>query len=251
MIGPQDVARVTQLIGCAEENSFVKRRRQRNLGQPRPDITRSTAWMAVIGCLLTTQQKSGPGKPVSRFLGGSPFPLSYRRCQAQRHLEPFARDILSGFGGIRRSPTIANQIVRALCQLEDGEWDILLAHAARVDAANDYRVERVAARYVAKTFDGFGPKQARNFFQWLGVAKYEIPIDSRVTKWLNREILSFELNANLLSDATYYEMVSDGVIDLCRRAGIPPCVFDAAVFASFDRDERSDADVAAETLRSA
>lgn len=251
MISTEDIAKVAELVARSEKNPFVKRRRQRNLGQPRPEVSRATAWMAIIGCLLTTQQKSGPGKPVSRFLGGCPFPFSYDTCQAHSQLEPFARETLSGFGGIRRSPTIANQIVRALRQLEQGQWEILLAHAARVDAANDFEVERVAARYIAETFDGFGPKQARNFLQWLGVAKYEIPIDSRVTKWLNREIMSFDLNANLLSDATYYEMVSDGIIALCRQASIPPCVFDAAVFASFDRAERSNSDVASESLRGA
>ena len=42
------------------------------------------------------------------------------------------------------------------------------------------------------------------------------------------------LSAGVLSDPHYYNFVSDGVQALCARSGIYPCVFDAAVFSSYD-----------------
>jgi hypothetical protein len=46
--------------------------------------------------------------------------------------------------------------------------------------------------------------------------------------------LKYHLSANLLADHTYYDMVSDGVQALCRRADLYPCMLDAAIFTSFD-----------------
>ena len=122
-----------------------------------------------------------------------------------------------------------------LAYLEERPWAELLERLAQVNVSNDRTLERSVAHEIAASLKGFGPKQARNFLQWLGVSRFEIPIDSRVTKWLNKELLSFHLNASILSDHVYYDMVSDGVIQLCEMAGVFPCVFDAAVFASFDK----------------
>lgn len=251
VIGKRDVAAVKALVSRRRKDPFVRLRRQRNLGTPRPKISRAAAWQALVGCLLTTQQKSGPGTYVTRFLGLSPFPLRYKNCLRRKDLEKYAYQTLSKFGGIRRSKSIAAEIGANFKCLEDGEWKILLDYARRAEAANDFRAEREAARYIAATLKGFGPKQSRNFLQGLGVSRYEIPIDSRITKWLNRELLTFRLNATMLSDSVYYEMVSDGIIELCKKAGVLPCIFDAAVFSSFDKTSWDKADLASEELRGA
>lgn len=235
VIDATDVAKVKAFVASRKADPFVRNRRTRNLGPRRPHITRRKAWMTMIGCLLTTQQRSGPGQPVKRFLDSSPFPLPYERCRGPLKGETFILKTLSQFGGIRRSTTIAGQAASNLRLLEDGHWETLLSESRRVDAAKDAAVERSVARYIAETFHGFGPKQSRNFLQWLGVSRYEIPIDSRITKWLNDELLTFRLNAALLADAEYYDMVSDGIIKLSRMAGVFPCVLDAAVFSSFDK----------------
>lgn len=240
-----------EVVAIAADAPFVRLRRQRNLGSPRPELSRATAWMAMVGCLLTTQQKSGPGRPVKRLLDLCPFPLGYGPCASQSDIEGFSLDLLSQFGGIRRSITIAKQMASNFARLEQGQWSTLLEHASEVDAVHDAKRERVAARYIADTFDGFGPKQSRNLLQWLGVSKFEIPIDSRISKWLNRELLAFRLNANMLGDPSYYDLVSDGVIELCKAAEVSPCVFDAVVFSSFDEGGWSSVGLGSETLRGA
>jgi hypothetical protein len=91
------------------------------------------------------------------------------------------------------------------------------------------RRERDAAHFAAINLDGIGPKQSRNLWQWLGLTRYEVPLDSRVVGWINRN-LSIQVDAEKLSDDRYYERVVDYLQDACDRAGVLPCVFDAAAF---------------------
>lgn len=235
IIDSNDAAKVRALVQHFEGDPLVVERRERNLDKQRPALTTERIWQVLVGCLLTTQQKSGPGRPVDRFVHATPFPLAYEACRQAPNLESLVHAEVSGFGGIRRSLTIAREVAENFRRLEQGQWPHLLDLVARTDMSDDHQMERSAAHWVDEALRGFGPKQARNLLQWLGVTKYEIPIDSRVTKWLNRELLSFRLSAVLLSDSSYYDMVSDGVFALCETAGVLPCIFDAAVFASFDR----------------
>jgi thermostable 8-oxoguanine DNA glycosylase len=90
-------------------------------------------------------------------------------------------------------------------------------------------------------FEGFGPKQARNFLQALGLTRYEIPIDSRVTDWLNRNGFPLELTAAALADRNYYLFILDAIQRLCEKAEIFPCLLDAAIFSAADSSEFTEA----------
>jgi hypothetical protein len=68
----------------------------------------------------------------------------------------------------------------------------------------------------------------------LGLTKYEIPIDSRITRWLNAFGFPFHLTAGALSDPHYYNLVSDGIQTMCKQSDVLPCVLDAAIFSSYD-----------------
>jgi thermostable 8-oxoguanine DNA glycosylase len=97
--------------------------------------------------------------------------------------------------------------------------------------------ERQHARILANKLIGFGPKQSRNFIQTLGLSKYEIPIDSRIIKWLNAFGFPLKISSIVLQDAYFYEYILDVIRELCDRAEIYPCMLDAVIFASFDNDE--------------
>ena len=45
------------------------------------------------------------------------------------------------------------------------------------------------------------------------------------------------LSSISLQDREYYHFVSDGIQQLCDKAGMYPCVLDAAIFLSFDNGE--------------
>lgn len=93
----------------------------------------------------------------------------------------------------------------------------------------------MVAHQVAETLKGIGLKQSRNLLQSLGATRYEIPIDSRITGWLNRIGCSPKIGSTALGDHAFYDLAMDGLVEICDRAGVFPCLFDAAVFASADR----------------
>ena len=43
-----------------------------------------------------------------------------------------------------------------------------------------------------------------------------------------------------LSDENYYAFILDVIQHLCRESGIYPCILDAAIFTSYDKDECSE-----------
>ncbi len=97
-------------------------------------------------------------------------------------------------------------------------------------------IERESAEYINDHLKGFGPKQARNLLQSLGLTRYEIPVDSRIIKWLNEFGFPIKLSSTGLTDKNYYNFILDGLQQLCERSGVYPCVLDAAIFSSFDTE---------------
>ncbi|MGB3052711.1 MAG: hypothetical protein WBB42_17045, partial [Polyangiales bacterium] len=191
-------------------------------------------WDRIVGCLLTTQQRSGPGSPVTKFLLMKPSPLVYSICAKQDDLAEFTRAVLTNFGGLRRSNIIGKELAANMSFLRDGGWEPTLHHLDDLRTNSSPETEKRAAAFVDDNFKGFGPKQSRNLLQGLGLSRFEIPIDSRITKWLNAIGFPVKLTANALQDRNYYNFVSDGFQKLCEACDITPCVLDAAIFSSFD-----------------
>lgn len=234
-IEPEDVERVAAFYGEYESHSFVLKRKRRNLESPRPEITRAVVWEVLVSCLLTTQQRSGSESQIQKFLDVKPFPLSYDFCLNCKGLNSEAHNIFKKFGGIRRGPTIAGEIQTNLSILEKSLWPELLQRMEQLKAGPDARLEKQAAHFIDESLKGFGPKQSRNLMQWLGLSRYEIPIDSRVTKWLNQFGFPMQISAAALSIPACYDLISEGIQALCARANIMPCLLDAAIFVSLER----------------
>ena len=76
VIEPADIARVGAFFDRHRDNPLVRKRVERNLRADKPVVTRETSGTRMVGCLLTTQQRSGPKSHVSRFLDGA-VPLNY------------------------------------------------------------------------------------------------------------------------------------------------------------------------------
>lgn len=235
VIDESDIQCVRSFVQLWADDELVKGRKRQNLSETQKAITKETFWERLVGCLLTTQQRSSPGSPVNRFTELVPFPLGYEVCKRQPNLEEYARATLVSFGGIRRWTIVPRQLRENLDRLEGGLWIQVLELVNEVNQADDAGGERRAAHFLDEKLLGLGPKQSRNLLQWLGTSRYEIPIDSRVIKWLSVRLLSFAVSPGLLSDGRFYDLVSDGIQAVCKGAGVYPCVFDAAVFSSFDK----------------
>jgi len=131
-----------------------------------------------------------------------------------------------------------------LAFLEQGGWDSLEQFAKDLiqqrkssPVPDHYLLEREAARHIQKHYNGFGPKQSRNFWQSLGLTRYEFVLDSRILKWLRSNDFPMPLSSMALGEEEYYCFVSDILREWCVQSAILPCVFDAAVFSSFDNED--------------
>jgi len=234
-IEPKDIEKTHAFYNAHWNNPFVRKRIERNLERPNYNPSKSEFFEAMVACLLTTQQRSGPESAVTRFINLKPSPLSYQECLAKTDLNKHVHEIISNFGGLRRSSRIADEITTNLKRLEEGLWYKIFKKIEQIQNYQTVDSERSAAEFIDDSLKGFGPKQSRNLLQSLSVAKFEIPIDSRITKWLNRFGFPVKLNANALSDQHYYNFISDGIQTLCEQTGITPCVLDAVIFTSFDK----------------
>ena len=240
-----DVERVCKLMDMMKDRPFVKNRQERNIVLEKlPKFSRDRFWYVMVACLLSTQQRSGPGSRLASFLKSTPFPLRLSECEREiKSLSDFVEAKASEHG-LRRGKKVGDAGATNFRWFNDGGWDRveekfreLLGQRAGKPLPGDCNLERQAARFIDKELKGFGPKQSRNLWQYLGLSRFEIPLDSRMTKWFNRHILnrsSLQLSPTALADWNYYEFVEDGVLALCETAGILPCLVDAAIFSSDD-----------------
>lgn len=192
----------------------------------------------LLGCSLTTQQRSTKGTPVNRFLDREPFLLTLDSRTNETSIDRFVLNTITRFGGIRRGITISNEAAKNLNRLSNGLWkdaekwfEHLKEQRSREPQTADKNLEREAAHWADEEFAGLGPKQSRNLWQWLGLTRFEIPLDGRVTKWVNvNKNLTLKIETKRLGRLSYYESVLDQLQAICQRAGVLPCELDAAAF---------------------
>lgn len=239
-----DNQRLLSFVEANEKRTFVVQRQLRNVSGEIPRRSREDIWLTMAMCLFSTQQRSGPRSPISKFLLTEPFPLSLENCSEETDIEKFIQRKIENFGGIRFGPKIAKQMKNNYDLLESGEWKIieqfgidLTAQRLQTPSPEHFVLERKAAVYMQSKFSGFGPKQSRNFWQSLGLSRYEFVLDSRVLKWLRTAGFPLPLSSMALGEEDYYCFISDILRQWCIQTGVLPCILDAAIFNSFDTEE--------------
>ena len=243
---PYEIEAVRDIVEdkLASGRRFIQYRLQRNVVGRAPHIDDESLWMAHMMCLLTTQQRSGPGSAINVFLARRPFPLSLQACRGYNSLQETALRFLTEATGIRRTNKIAGAVHKNLRLLEQGEWDQMRRWRDTLSLQRDvspdpiHRVKEEAAADYMNRFLEFGPKQSRNFWQSLGLTRYTFVLDSRILRWLRQQVAieTGLLTPQGLGDNGYYRFISDLLRDLCDEADVLPCLLDAAVFDSFDED---------------
>lgn len=234
-----DVARVRDVVTRMAGHTIVVERQARNVHRRGIDLSHAIIWERQIGCLLTTQQKSSEDSAVQRFIRSRSPLLSLHQCEKVKDVARLAESELSAFGGIRRTTVIPKQIAHNFRRLTGDGWGELdVALSILKTPPQSKEKERDCAAQIDNMLQGFGPKQSRNLLQWLGLTQYEIPIDSRVLRWLrdlgNGTSLDL-LSSAALGETDYYCCIMDTIQELCAEAKVLPCIFDASVFASFEK----------------
>lgn len=227
-----DILKVKNFL-AKNENPFVQERRRRNIEKQNIVIDNDQIIKTMMMCLLTSQQRSGPNSIVGQFLQKKPFPITMNKLEYINDTKELIKEILQNNGLKRYLNRISFYFDSNFDKLKKEKWTIINKLNSLIE--NDSKTEeRIVADSLAEKFKGFGPKQSRNFLQTLGLTKYEIPIDSRITNWLNKFGFPVTLSSSPLGDKGYYHFVSDGIQKLCDKAEIYPCLLDAAIFSSFD-----------------
>jgi len=235
-ISKRDAQSIRTFVSSMSNNAFVQKRKRRCIENTPKTITKNAFWHEMVSCLLTTQQRSGPNSPVNKLIGKHPFPLRLSICRQKSNLPRYVEKTISSFGGIRRGTTIGYEMQHNLHVIEGKHWKAIRRAMQSLNRNSKPDEERRVAELIREHLKGIGPKQARNLLQGLGLVRYETPIDSRITKWLNHFGFPVTLSASALGDPNYYNFVMDGIQILCQRAGVYPCMLDAAIFASYDGD---------------
>jgi hypothetical protein len=131
-IDTEDITRVTTFYEQHCDNAFVATRIATNLRENKPAISKDILWERMVGCLLTTQQRSGPDSSVTKFLLSRPSPLEYKICNEKADLGEFARKVLSEFGGLLYYNNISKFLSANLPFLEDCGWEPTFQHLDEV-----------------------------------------------------------------------------------------------------------------------
>lgn len=224
-----------RLVRENSKNHMVRDRYRRNIKREGIDLSKPYIWKVFVGCQVTTQQRSGPNTPVSRFLKSDSRALDYTACKKAISIRKLLEQELSG-AGLRRAPTMAGNLSKIHKLLEAGEWKTLLRNLNTLKSHTTKKKELKVVKYLrSKKYPGLGPKQSRNFIQWLGLSRYEVPLDSRVLKKLKELGCKFVPHATALSDETVYRFVEDGLQQIAACLKIYPCILDACIFSSFDK----------------
>ena len=169
------------------------------------------------------------------FLNSASTALDLKRlCESNSVNRLFQRELLKA--GLRRNKIISNNLTHIFNNLENGEWKILIKKLTALKNETSPEKERAFIDYMTseKKYPGLGQKQSRNFIQWLGLSKFEIPIDSRTLKKLKEFGCDFVPSGSSLTDKTIYLFVQNCLIQIAEKLDIYPCELDACIFSSFD-----------------
>jgi hypothetical protein len=99
-ISAKDATRVRNLVKQQKGSPLVQYRMRVNLAKVKAPVSRDTFWRALVGALLTSQQRSGPESSVSRFINTRPHPIETKKKGSGMHycifdLPGFVRQPLS------------------------------------------------------------------------------------------------------------------------------------------------------------
>lgn len=231
------------LVSENSSRELVLKRRDKNVRRNGIDLSKDEIWRVLVGCQVTTQQRSGKNSAASRFLKSSSPALRLRECRRA----PSVHNLIEsecGAAGLRRAPTMAANLTTIFNGLESGGWSELLDRLRTLERNTTIIKERGVVNHIlsSKMFPGLGQKQSRNFIQWLGLSRYEVPLDSRVLKKLAEFGCNFVPKGAALTDEMVYVFVQSAIQQIAKALDMYPCELDAYIFSSFEDKEEEDED---------
>jgi hypothetical protein len=216
------------------DSKLAKERKSKNIEKKGIDLSKNNVWKILVGCEITSRQKSGENSPTDQLLKSGSKLFDFNYCKNNHN---FIIEELKKFN-LRRYNTIAEWLILIIKEWELGEWDILQKKLTLLKKDHSKEDEKQIIDYLRSgKYKGLGLKQSRNFLQWLGLSIYEIPIDSRVIKVLENCGCNFIPGPKALQDDATYEYLENGLQMISEELQILPCELDACFFHEFGKKE--------------
>lgn len=227
-INESDIKAVKALIST-HNSSLVESRLERNIYKKNIQIDRDSIIRTLLHCLLISNQEPGADKNITNFFNKLPIILQYQFISKEKDIDELLSSILRENGLTRYIQKVPGFFSFNYSSLEQSNWELETKLKDSLESNPAKEEERKLADDIDQLFKGFGSKQARNFLQFLGITKYEIPIGPLMIQWMKD--FEFPVNTTLpaLQDKAIYHFISDGIQFLCEKAGIYPCVLEAVI----------------------
>ena len=239
VISKKDIEKIQNICKQKSSHKIYQERLLKNINNKiNIYINKEILWESIFKCLLSTRQNSNKDSTINKFIRDNYHSICLSNIIIKTNIEDYILQLLKEVHGIRRYNIIAKEATVIYNFLLKSNWSLLEKIEDLINNKGNKESERNLSNYITneKDLKGLGPKQSRNLLQMLGATIYEIPIDTRITKWLNEnKIFPFKINSNMLSDIEFYCFINDVIIELCEKANVKPCLFDAAVFSLYEK----------------
>ncbi len=227
-ISDEDVKKVTDFIN-QQSGTYVTSRISQNIEYQNVLLNRNTVIKSLLYSLLTPILKQETNSKIASLLQIKPSPLQYGLVLNNPDIKLYVFNLLKHHGIIQDINKIPDYFATNFNLLEESNWDLLQVLEKAIYKKDDKQAERSIADEIDTMFKGFGAIEARIFLLYLGLTKYEIPIDAVVSEWFNNFGFPLKLSTIALQDRNYYHFISNGIQLLCERANVFPCVLEAAI----------------------
>lgn len=228
-INNEDIKKVSDFVNLHLNVPHVANRVTRNVNSQGLLINRDTILQSLFYSLLLPNQKHSINSQITSFIKNINYSLQYITIINLPDVKEHICEISKKHGitlDINKEPEYFAENFKLL---ESTNWALLDLLIKKLCTKGEKQIEREIADYVNTMFKGFGAVESRIFLQYLGLTKYEIPIDSIVSDWLNNFGFPVKLSVTALQDRNYYHFVSNGIQLLCKKANVYPCVLEAAI----------------------
>lgn len=236
-----DVERLKEAFASLRRHDLVRERFEKNVAPMARKPSRSEVWRQLTTALATSGTRSTQGSGMWQLARGHVFPLRLAQVRSvYPKVSGLAAEVFRTYHvrfPMRKASFVAANYellfregaVRQLDELVGQLWSLRQSPARQTERA--CREERrICGEVLQLGLKGIGNKQCRNWLQSVGLLRYEVPLDSRVLKFLKPMMKGIPLEQELLGTEAYYHFIEDAVQALCRQAKILPCVVDALMF---------------------
>lgn len=212
---------------------FIKRRK-RNLNDRASVVSSETFWKSFVMAILTTQQASGSGSKVDKFLRSADYRrhFSLSNVTKKRVNENHLSGVLEAHQ-LRFKERPVKFILSGADQFQEfyqGQYEEI-KELSRKSESRTLERERSFAMKLKESFVGIGSKQSRNWLQSAGLSRFVLPLDSRWGRIMSENDLALKAAVRgLASNESSYRLLEQALVSHSVQNGIFPCMLDAAVF---------------------